>query len=217
MALKKGDFVALEYEGKVKSTNEVFDKTEKPKVICLGAGWLLEGIDSALLDKEIGKEFELELPPEKAFGQRNPAMIKLTTTKKFKDFRPVPGIQVNVDGVLATVKSVSGGRVVIDFNHPLSGKTLHYKLKIVRKVDDVREKTESVVQILMPEAEVKQSENILTVKTKHEMPEVLQKELKKSVAKFVPETEKMEFKFEHEKKEAKEQKSKEEPKAVEKK
>jgi len=204
MAIKKGDFVALEFEGKIKSTNEVFDKTEKdPKVICVGAGWLIEGIDSALVDHEIGKEFEIELPPEKAFGQRNPDLMKLTTLSKFKDFRPVPGVQVTVDGVLATVKSVSGGRVVIDFNHPLSGKTLHYKIKIVKKVDDIGEKTKAVVTILIPDAEVKAAEKTITIKTKNEMPEVLQKELKKSVVKFVPETEKLDFTFEFEKKEEK--------------
>ena len=204
MAIKKGDFVALEFEGKIKSTNDVFDKTDKqPKTICVGAGWLLEGIDSALIDKEVWKEFELELVPEKAFGQRNPDLMKLTSISKFKDFRPVPGIQVTVDGVLATVKSVSGGRVVIDFNHHLAGKTLNYKIKIVKKVDDICEKTKAVVTILIPDAEIKTAENVITVKTRNEMPEVLHKELKKSVVKFVTETEKMDFKFEFEKKEEK--------------
>jgi len=201
--LKRGDFVELTYEGRVKATNEVFDKTEKPKVICIGSGWLLEGIDSALMDKEIGAEFEIELAPEKAFGQRNAGMMKVTALNKFKDFRPVPGIQVNVDGVLATVKSVSGGRVILDFNHPLSGKTLHYKIKIVKKVDDIGEKSRAVVQILLPDADLKVHEKTITIKTKNQMPEPLSNELKNQVIKFVPEAKDFEFKFEHEKEDKK--------------
>ena len=201
MAIKKGEFVALEFEGKIKATGEIFDKTEKdPKVICVGAGWLIEGIDSVLPEKNIGDEFELELAPEKAFGQRNPSMIKLTSASKFKDFKPIVGIQVNVDGVLATVKSVSGGRVVLDFNHPLAGKTLHYKIKITRKVDALDEKVKAVASILLPEIQVSVGGNAITLKTKNEMPEVLQKELKKSVVKYVPEADKFEFKFEFDKK-----------------
>ncbi|MFH0869187.1 MAG: peptidylprolyl isomerase [archaeon] len=199
MTLKKGEFIELEYEGRIKATGEVFDKTEKPKVVCVGERWILEGIDRAVLEKDIGQEFELELKPEEAFGQRNPSMMKVTALNKFKDFRPVPGIQVNVDGVLATVKSVSSGRVILDFNHPLSGKTLHYKIKIVKKVDDIGEKSRAVVQILLPDADLKVHEKTITIKTKNQMPEPLSNELKKQIIKFVPEAKDFEFKFEHEK------------------
>lgn len=195
MAINKGEFVAIEFEGKVSVTGEVFDKTDKPKTICIGAGWLLEGIDSALLEKNIGDSFELDLPPEKAFGQRNPAMMKLTSIAKFKEFRPVPGIQVTVDGVMATVKSVSGGRVVLDFNHPLAGKALHYKIKVVKQITDLKEKIQSVTDVLLPDTSVSIAEKIITIKTKVKLPDALHNNMKREIEKFVPEVKEFEFKF----------------------
>jgi len=195
MAISKGEFVAVEFEGSIKIDGHVFDKTDKPKTICIGAGWLLEGIDSALMEKNIGDEFELDLAPEKAFGQRNPSMMKLTSTNKFRDFKPIAGIQVNVDGVLATVKSVSGGRVVLDFNHPLAGKALHYKIKIIKKIEDLKEKIKAVVDILLPDVDIVVVEKSVTIKMKTKLPDALNNNMKKEIEKFVPEVKDFEFKF----------------------
>ena len=47
---------------------------------------------------------------------------------------------MNFDGRVGKVLSVSGGRVLIDFNHPLAGKDLVYEIDIKRKIDDLNEK-----------------------------------------------------------------------------
>ncbi|HDN05973.1 MAG TPA: peptidylprolyl isomerase, partial [Candidatus Bathyarchaeota archaeon] len=84
MPLKKGDFVLIEYVGKVKETGEVFDTTieevakkerlykegeiYEPKLVVIGEGWVLKALDESLTTMEIGKKASVEIPPEKAFG-----------------------------------------------------------------------------------------------------------------------------------------------------
>jgi len=52
-----------------------------------------------------------------------------------------------IDGALATIRSVTGGRVVVDFNHPLSGRSLHYKVKVNKVITDSKEKIESLLDL----------------------------------------------------------------------
>ncbi len=113
--LSKGDFIEFDFIGRIKATNQIFDLTlvdvakkenvfdehreYKPMMAVLGSGMLIKGFDKALEGKEIGTEFEFDVLPEEAFGQRNPQMVQLVNANKFKEFRPVPGLQFNFDGV----------------------------------------------------------------------------------------------------------------------
>ena len=58
---------------------------------------------------------------------------------------PRPGMTFALDNMLVKVVSVSGGRVLADFNNPLSGKIISYNFTIKRKVDDINEKIKSVL------------------------------------------------------------------------
>jgi FKBP-type peptidyl-prolyl cis-trans isomerase 2 len=164
MTLKKGDFIEIEFTGKIKDTGEIFDsnipedlkktgseKKPEPFKFALGEKMFLEAIDNFLIGKpEEEKEYALELPPEKAFGKRNPKMIELIPMKIFKQQRvhPVQGMMFNFDGKLAKILSVSGGRVMVDFNNPVAGKDVVYKLKVLRKINDLKEKVDSFNKFL---------------------------------------------------------------------
>src|SRR3989344_7080548 len=221
--LKQNDFIEFVFIGRVKATNQIFDLTlvdvakkegvfdeqreYKPMAAVLGSGMLIKGFDKALEGKEIGEEFEFDVPPEEAFGQRNPQMVQLVNANKFKEFRPIPGLQVNVDGVLATVRSVSGGRVTIDFNHPLAGKVLHYWAKVLRKITDLKEKILAVGKILALDfSDVLVAENKITIKGKEfgKIDKEVAGHFKEQIAKYVPEAKEKEFVFEN----GKEQESK---------
>jgi FKBP-type peptidyl-prolyl cis-trans isomerase 2 len=158
MALKNKDFVEVEFTGKVKD-GEVFDsniKSEldkmnsnypaKPFVFCLGEDMFLKGIDEFLIGKEIGKH-KIEVSPEKAFGPRNSKLIQLIPMKVFREqnTQPVSGATFNFDGRPAKIITVSGGRVMADFNNPLAGKDLVYDLTVKRKVDKVDEKIAALI------------------------------------------------------------------------
>ncbi len=159
--VKKGDFVEIQYKGFV--DGRLFDTTDEKEAksvgiwrqgfpygkvrIKVGDGYVLNGLDEELNNKEVGKELRINLPPEKAFGKKSAEMIKMIPLSKFRKDKvmPQPGMIINVDGIMATIKRVGGGRVLVDFNHPLSDKTVEYKVKIVRKITDDKELVESII------------------------------------------------------------------------
>jgi FKBP-type peptidyl-prolyl cis-trans isomerase 2 len=153
MTLRKKDFIEIKFTGKVKD-GEVFDSNikedlekanlnipEKPFVFCLGEGMFLEALDNFLIGKDFGK-YEIELEPEKAFGKRDSKLVRMVPMKIFREqkINPVPGVMFNFDGKIAKILTVSGGRVIVDFNNTLAGKTVVYKINVLRKVDDLNEK-----------------------------------------------------------------------------
>lgn len=161
MALKKNEFIELEFIGKVKG-GDIFDTNIKeeakkieldletrPLIICLGQNMLLPAIDEFIIGKEVGK-YTLELEPEKAFGIRDRNMMKTMPIKIFleKKVYPQPGMMFEFDNVIGKVSAVSGGRVIVDFNHPLSNKIVVYDLNIKRLVQDEKEKAESLMIFL---------------------------------------------------------------------
>ncbi|MBS3136630.1 peptidylprolyl isomerase [Candidatus Woesearchaeota archaeon] len=164
--LNKKDFIELEYTAKISEggmvfattdektakENGIFAKEEKysPVILCLGEGYLLQGLENKLIGKEEGKEYSFNLEPEEAFGKKSASMVHLVSTKKFREsnIAPMPGLQVNIDGVIGIVKTVSGGRTMVDFNHPLSGKKIEYSVKVLRKVADDKEKLKAYLRMV---------------------------------------------------------------------
>lgn len=161
---KKKDFVEIEFAGK--ANGELFDtnipekikemnpnikeeelREVKPLFVCVGQEMLLSGFDEALEGKEIGKEYKITLLPEKAFGKREPKLIKVMPIKLFleKKIQPAAGMTIYLDNFLVKIISVSGGRVIVDFNNPLAGKTIEYDFKILRKVDKTEEKINALM------------------------------------------------------------------------
>ncbi|MBW2969667.1 peptidylprolyl isomerase [Candidatus Woesearchaeota archaeon] len=220
MAIKKHDFVELEYSGRLKETNEVFDTTDektakdaqifsdkaeyKPVIICIGEHHILRGIDEFLEGKELGK-FTLELPAEKAFGKKSAELVKMIPTSKFaeQNIKPVPGLRLNIDNYVGIVKTVSGGRTVVDFNHPLAGRDVVYELKINRIVDDKKEQVDSLLRVLLGvKAPVVVQEKKAVISFPAELPEQLKTELAKKIGELTG----LEVSFEVKKEEKKESK-----------
>ncbi len=164
MTLKKGDFVEIEFTGKIKGTNQVFDTTIeadakkanlkikdlKPFTLSVGHKMLPNGFDADIERKEVGKQYTIELTPEKAFGKRDPKSVKMIPTKLFHEqkINPVPGLQLNLDGQLTKVLSSSGGRTLVDFNNPLAGKEIIYEYKILREITDKKDKINALQDFL---------------------------------------------------------------------
>jgi len=159
--IKKNDFIEIEFTGRESSNNEIFDTTNpkeakemgiensdtiKPLLVSVGNDMLLKGLDQALQNKELNKEYKINLEPEKAFGKRNPQMIKTYSLAHFKknNMNPYPGMTLQLDNTIAKVISVSGGRVMMDFNNPLAGKEINYTFKITKRVTDNNEKINTI-------------------------------------------------------------------------
>jgi FKBP-type peptidyl-prolyl cis-trans isomerase 2 len=179
MTFKQKDFIEVEFTGKVKD-GEIFDSNikkdledanldfkPKPFIFCLGEGMFLKGVEDFLIGKEIG-EYNVELSPEKAFGKREPKLIQVMPMKIFREqkLNPIQGTMFNFDGRLAKILSVSGGRVIADFNNPIAGKDVVYKIKVLRKVEDIKEKTKALIEFLFKrdlDFEVKEKKIIIKV------------------------------------------------------
>ena len=159
--IKKGDFVELEYTGRAEG--KVFDTTDEALAkkegmfregvpyghitVCIGQSHVLKGLDDDLEGKEVGMQYTAKLPAEKAFGKKQAQLIQLVPKRKFDaaGINPVPGMPVTIDNAMATIRTVSGGRVMVDFNHPLAGKDVEYTYKVLKIVTDVKEKLQAVI------------------------------------------------------------------------
>ena len=204
--IKKHDFVEIEYTGRLKEGNTIFDTTEEkvakengfydknadysPLVICVGENSILQGLEEQMIGKDAGKEYTFEIGSDNAFGRRDAKLIQLIPLNKFRqqNIHPVPGLQLNIDGVFGVVKTVSGGRCLVDFNHPLAGKDLVYNVKMNKIVDDNKEKLKSLLKTHMhiKDAEIELKDDSADIKVKHNIPKQAQEELKKSVEKTIP-------------------------------
>ena len=163
-SIKKGDFVELDYTGRLTEEGIIFDTTEpgvakennlqnppesyQPIVICVGQKQVVKGLDEQLDGKELNKQHTFNLTAEEAFGKKNGKLVQLIPTSKFKkqNIQPMPGLQVNIDNHLGLIKTVSGGRTLVDFNHPLAGKNVTYTVTPKRVVTDTKEKVASFIK-----------------------------------------------------------------------
>lgn len=123
---------ALRLEG-----GEVVDSTfdKSPATFKVGDGNLLPGFEAALFGFKAGDKRTLTITPENAFGQPNPENLQVIARSQFKDMELSEGLLVifhdaanaELPGV---VKELNDNTVTVDFNHPLSGKTLTFDVEI---------------------------------------------------------------------------------------
>jgi peptidylprolyl isomerase len=215
MTLQKGDFILIDYTAKVKETNEVFDTTNEetakkehlykegevyePKLVVIGEGWMLKTLDENFATMEPSRATSVEIPPDKAFGPRDPEKIKRVPLKQLtaKGVNPTIGMRVEHGGKNATIRSIGAGRVLLDFNPPLAGKTLVYEVTVQKKLETNEEKIAALIHRRISVAEAAKfkltiEEKALTV----EMPEetfylegvqVAKRGIAMDVQKFFPE------------------------------
>ena len=165
MAIKDGDFVRVNFTGKVKETDEVFDttydeiaqeaeifdenKTYKPIPIVVGGNHLLPAIEKEIVGLDAGDRKTVEVDSDNGFGPRDPKAIQLIPMKEFKKqgMTPYPGMRISAEGGEGKILTVNGGRVKVDFNHPLAGKDLVYDIEVTEIIEDAEEKIKSMIEL----------------------------------------------------------------------
>ena len=184
MSLQKGDFILINYTAKVKETNEVFDTTleevakkehlhkegeiYEPKLVVIGEGWMLKAVDESLTTMKLNKPQSVEVPPDKAFGPRDPEKVKRVPLKQLlaKDIHnPTIGMRIDYNGKMATIRFIGAGRVLLDFNPPLAGKTLVYDVTVDKKLDANEEKIVVLIHRRIPVVEVENFKFTIQKKT----------------------------------------------------
>lgn len=183
MEIKDKDFVAVEFDiyangNLVQTTDEKKAKEAGlnikefgPLTIIVGRSFLFKGLDDHIIKNKQDKEHIVDFKPEDAYGKRQKEMIRTFPKSAFdeNEMRAVPGVTYDFNGMYGTVKSVTGGRVLVDFNNPLAGKDIKVRYKVVKMIENIKQKIETVFSAILrlpPEmykVEVKEKEVVLHV------------------------------------------------------
>jgi len=203
--MKTGDFIEIQYTGKIALTDEVFDDTTKsPAFTVMGQKMVVVGVEKQLEVMEVGYERDFPVSPEEGFGKRFPQLVKIIPMRDFikQNIKPIPGIFVTIDNRQAKVQSVSGGRVRVDFNHPLAGRELIYRMKVVRQLTDPVEMAQKYIDHFGFPVKCSFADGKLTVKLTEQMKNLFEKMFSEKLKHMIPEIK--EVVFDLEKKEQKE-------------
>jgi len=140
MAIKVGDVIKVDYVGTLED-GTVFDSTENdnatPLKFQVGAGQLILGFDQAVVGKEVGDEFNVTLDPKEAYGVRDPMLVQTISRDQLPEgLEPETGMMLGVGdpngaNSLAWITAVDEEFITLDMNHPLAGKVLNFKIKIL--------------------------------------------------------------------------------------
>ena len=210
--IKKGDFIELDYTGKL-TNDQVFDtsikeigeqnKLQKPSyeplIVCVGEGQVIKGLDKNLESSETEKDYTFEIPMEEAYGKKDPKLMRVVPKSLFtkQKMNPYPGMQINAENMMGIVRSVSGGRVSVDFNHPFAGKDLVFDVKIKKILGNPKEKVQSLLKMLLrldpSKYELEINADKMIIKSELKLPDVMLNAVKDKISKLVPEINSIEF------------------------
>jgi FKBP-type peptidyl-prolyl cis-trans isomerase SlyD len=163
MTLEKDSLIFANYTARVKDTGEaiettmedeakklkIFDESRRyePRLVAVGEGWLISGLDAEIANMEVGEKKVIELPPEKAFGPRDPSQVRMVPLRKFgeREHEVEVGDTVEVDNRVGTIRFLGSGRAQVDFNHRLAGKSIVYDFEVLRKVETEQDKVRALL------------------------------------------------------------------------
>jgi FKBP-type peptidyl-prolyl cis-trans isomerase SlyD len=177
MPVQEGSFIRLSYTGRI--GERVFDTTDEavakeagihnpqavygPVLVRVGNRHVVVGLDDALIGKELGDEGTVEVQPEKAFGVHDGTRVESVSLAKFTE-KPKIGQTVEVENREGTVANIIGRRVVVDFNHPLAGKTVTYSFRVEEIVDSRPEQIRGLIQLYTQRTmEVSVGDGVVTI------------------------------------------------------
>ena len=203
-SIQKGDIVWLEYDAYTVNPNgaqTLFDTTheevakkenkfEEKKVyaeqpVIVGKNRLFLGLEDALLGSNVGDAREVTIPADKAAGARDARLVELKTEREFlkQEINPELGMEVSIGGRRGTITSVAAGRVRIDFNNPLAGKTVKYVFKVTKKAASPEERIRAILDMdygLADQFKIDLKDDVLEVK----VPDLCKTDEKWFVSKF---------------------------------
>jgi peptidylprolyl isomerase len=168
LTFKKGQLILLDYTAKIKDNGEVFETTIEdeakkhslhesnikymPKLVSVGEGWVLKGLDDALLETTSGDKKTIEVSPDKGFGDRDKGKVRMIPLRKLgEDAEKVSvGDTVEIDNKKGIIRYIGSGRVQVDYNHRYAGKTIIYDINIKKSLDSDDDKISEILKSRLP-------------------------------------------------------------------
>ncbi|MET1123653.1 MAG: peptidylprolyl isomerase [Archaeoglobaceae archaeon] len=159
--IAKGDFVKISYTAKLED-GTVIDTTDEEVAkehgiynenarygdiyLIVGEGHVVKGLEEDIEGKEVGYRGSVAVPPEKAFGEYDPNNKDTFSVTRFAE-KPEVGQRVRIGNRIGTVERIIGRRVIVDFNHPLAGKTIVFEYEIKEKLEKPEDKLKALFLI----------------------------------------------------------------------
>jgi FKBP-type peptidyl-prolyl cis-trans isomerase SlyD len=159
MKIEKNKMVSVTYELKVADENGIFNSIEvtnesEPLLFPYGYNALLPAFEDALLGKMPGDNFEIEMDSKNGYGEIEDYKVISIPKNSFivdgnfdsnmvkeGNWLPMMSEGQVINGL---VKSINNNSVIMDFNHPLAGKNLHFTGKIIEVRDPNEEELENI-------------------------------------------------------------------------
>ncbi len=145
MKIEKGNVVGIDYSLHL-GDGQVVDRSDPgdPLTYLHGEGQIVPGLESALEGLAVGDSRQVVVAPADGYGEHDPRGVQEVPRTAFPpDFKPEVGMELTAQGpqgepVPFSIREVKLESVVIDLNHPLAGKTLHFDVTVreVRPASD---------------------------------------------------------------------------------
>ena len=137
MKIANGNVVGIDYSLHL-GDGEVVDASEPgdPLTYLHGEGQIVPGLENALEGLSVGDKKQVVVAPAEGYGEHDARGVQRVPRSAFPEgFEPAVGLELTAQGpqgepVPFTIREVQGNEVVIDLNHPLAGKTLHFDITV---------------------------------------------------------------------------------------
>ncbi|MEM0017299.1 MAG: hypothetical protein QXU23_02475 [Candidatus Korarchaeum sp.] len=118
-----------------------------PLLVIPGETNLFPKLLERVLSSEEGERFEIILEPEEAYGSYDRSKVRVYSVKRLEreGIHPHVGETIYLDDQRGVIQSVTGGRVTVDFNHPLAGKRLLVECEVLKRIRDDLEKIRAII------------------------------------------------------------------------
>ncbi len=137
MTVQDGMVVSLDYSLRL-DAGDVIDSSSdgEPLEFLQGAGQIISGLEQALYGMAVGDEKQVTVAPVDGYGEMDPSGVQFFPASNFPE-----GMELEVGMALQAqdqsghvytvyVSEVQEDGVLLDFNHPLAGETLHFQARI---------------------------------------------------------------------------------------
>ena len=141
-----GDFVQLHYTGTLED-GTVFDSSDGrgPLEFKVGGGGIIAGFNDAVVGMELESEKSFTLTPDQAYGDFREDLKRDFPKDMLGDNQIEVGQVLRFSSpngpVSGTVLAIEADNFMVDFNHPLAGKTLQFNIKVVGVTDQPTQQT----------------------------------------------------------------------------
>jgi FKBP-type peptidyl-prolyl cis-trans isomerase 2 len=159
----EGDFILVDLVGRTHEEKQLFETTKEnvakaegvyseeeayqPRLVVIGQGFVVPGLEAALIGMKVKETKQLVLEPQNAFGVRDPQQVRILPRARIKsDQKLVRGMRVRIGNQTGTIRHVGGGRVTVDFNPPLAGHTVEYEVTLKKILTKAQEKIDAFLR-----------------------------------------------------------------------